>query len=867
MNPKIFDALNNEFGFTEFKEGQQEIVESILRDENVVAILPTGGGKSLCYQLPALMSEKPSIVISPMISLMKDQVDKLNTVKRRAAFINSTLTNYEAEKILREISDNKIKLLYISPEKTDSSQFRRRLSEYKFEYLFVDEAHCISEWGHNFRPSYRKISEFADALNLNKISAFTATATPEVRKDIVHQLKLTAPKIFVRGFSRPNLSLKVLTTNRKKEELLRIFSVNRTPAIVYCSTRKETEETAEFLRLHGYSVNHYHAGLSAELRKLIQDDFASGRLEVICATNAFGMGIDKNNIRTIVHYNIPASIENYYQEIGRAGRDGKPSNIYLLYSKRDSSIHKYLISNSYPTYEEVKIVYNGIADYSRVALGSLYEGEIPLDKSFYKFFAAKDLNKSKVDNAISLLKQSGYLATSSPSFSDYTIRSLLAPAEMKTYIQKIARKEYAEVLTAITGIYLSTPFSSETKINLNKIAHIINSTFSKVRESLRELDVIGIVAFNEPEEFMTVRLKTTRVRSDDLNIDFVKTEALIENQLNKLEQMVDYANTKECRMKFILNYFGEENELSCNICDNCRKPEKETVENEAVNNYLSEIILNTLQEFGDEIKSELLINALTGKSRTIKAREIPNYGSCKNYSVEELKSAIGFLNDAGKISIFNGNISIDEVEPSDKQKVEIQENSNRNYEKDLELFGKLSKVRNDASKKFNQPPYMICKDDLLREVVRKMPKNKFDFLSIRGANMRVWNKIGEDVIQTIKNFEEQNKSNPTKNTGIKIPENLLTLRSLLKRKYSLAEISKAAKLPESVVSMQIESLLAYSPETEIDGVVSSETMELINNVIADGFIELKEIKSRLPQSVTYAEIRIVLAKRNALKFL
>jgi ATP-dependent DNA helicase RecQ len=802
-----------------------------------------------------------------MISLMKDQVDKLNSVKRRAAFINSTLTNYEAEKILREIAEDKIKLLYISPEKTDSPQFRRRLSEYKFEYLFVDEAHCISEWGHNFRPSYRKISEFAEALNLTKISAFTATATPEVRKDIVRQLKLSEPKIFVRGFSRPNLALKVITTNKKKEELLRIFSFNQTPAIVYCSTRKETEETAEFLRLHGYAVNHYHAGLSAELRKLIQDDFASGRLEVICATNAFGMGIDKENIRTIVHYNIPASIENYYQEIGRAGRDGKLSNIYLLYSKRDSSIHKYLISNSYPTYEEVKIVYTGIADYSRVALGSLYEGEIPLDKSFYKFFAAKDLSKSKVDNAISLLKQSGYLVTSSPSFSDYTIRSLLAPAEMKTYIQKIARKEYAEVLTAIAGLYLSAPFSSETKINLNKIAHTINSTFSKVRDNLRELDVIGIVAFNEPEEFMTVRLKTTRVRSDELNIDFTKTEDLIENQLKKLEQMVDYALTKDCRMSFILNYFGEENELNCGICDNCSQPDKEAEENEAVNNYLSEIILNTLKDFGEEIKSELLINALTGKSRAIKAREIPNYGSCKNYSNEELKSAIDFLNDSGKVSIFNGNISINEVESLELSKEANKEQSNRDYEKDLELFGKLSKVRSDAAKKFNQPPYMICKDELLREVVRKMPRDKFDFLSISGANMRVWNKIGEDVIQTIKNFNELNQRKPTESKVNKIPENLLTVRTLLERKYSLEEISKAAKLPESVVSMQIESLLAYVPETEINGVVSDETLELINKVISDGFIDLKEIKSRLPQSITYAEIRIALAKRNAQKLL
>ncbi len=865
MKINLLEALKKEFNFTEFRDGQREIIESIMSGDEVVAILPTGGGKSLCYQLPALIADNPSIVISPMISLMKDQVDRLNRDKQKAAFINSTISSFEAENILRKFYEGKIKLLYLSPEKIESPNFRRRLNEIKWEYLFVDEAHCISEWGHNFRPSYRKIHDFSENLSLQKISAFTATATPEVRRDIVLQLHLQKPKIYVRGFERKNLALHVTKTNRKKEELLSIFSKNPTPAIVYCSTRKESEETAEFLRIQGYSVNHYHAGLSSELRKLIQDDFLSGNLEIITATNAFGMGIDKENIRTIVHYNIPASIENYYQEIGRAGRDGKRSKIYLLYSKRDSSIHKYLISNSYPTFDEVKIIYNGIADYSRTALGSLYEGNIPLDKSFYNFFSVKDLNKSKVDNAISLLQQSDYLAINSPTLSDYTIRSLIAPTEMKTYIQKIARKEYSEVLTAITEIYLSAPFKSETKINLNKVAHSINSTFNKVKDLLRELDVIGIVAFNEPEEFSTVRFKTTRVRSDDLNIDFAKTEALIENQLNKLEQMIDYAKTKECRMRFILNYFGEENNLSCGICDNCSKPKEEANNDEAINNYLSEILLNTLKDSGKEIQIKLLINALTGKSRAIKAREIPNYGNCKNYTPEELQNAIDFLNDANKVSIFNGAISIREEAKLEIKNTEEIETSVRNYDEDLELFNKLTKVRKEASKKFNQPSYMICKDELLREVVRRKPKNKFDFLSISGSNMRVWNKIGEDIIQTIKNFNELHGSTQKRKNSSKIPENLLSVKSLLERKYSLSEISKAAKLPESVVSMQIESLLAYSPETEIDGVISTDTMELINKVVADGFVDLKEIKSRLPQSITYAEIRIALAKRNAMK--
>ncbi len=858
MKINLLEALRKEFNFSEFRDGQREIIESIISGDEVVAILPTGGGKSLCYQLPALIADNPSIVISPMISLMKDQVDKLNKEKQKAAFINSTNTSFEADKILRNIHNGKIKLLYLSPEKIESPNFRRRLNEIKWEYLFIDEAHCISEWGHNFRPSYRKIHDFAENLSLKKISAFTATATPEVREDIVLQLHLEKPKIYVRGFERKNLALHVIKTNRKKEELLAVFSKNAAPAIVYCSTRKDSEETAEFLRLHGYSVNHYHAGLSAELRKLIQDDFISGNLEIITATNAFGMGIDKENIRTIVHYNIPASIENYYQEIGRAGRDRNKSGIFLLYSKRDSAIHEYLISNSYPNIDEVKTIYNGIADYSRTALGSLYEGKIPMDKSFYNFFSAKDISKSKLENGISILAQSGYLGTSSPALSDFTIRFLLAPPELKKYIQKIAKAEYAELLTVISKIYLSAPFKDETKINLNKIANNLSSSFSKVRELLRELDVIGILVFNEPQEFKTIRMQTTRVRSDDLQIDFAKTEKLIENQLAKLRQMKKYAETKSCRMDFILKYFGESKDYSCGICDNCSPANEETDESQNV--YLSEIILQTLENIDDAVSRDLLVNSLSGKSRSIKAVELPNYGTCKNYSKDELNSALDFLIDNGKVFFAEGKVYLKETAQTEEKKVKQER---PDYENELELFNKLVKIRKEAASKFNQPPYMICKDNSLREIVKKQPTNKFDFLSLTGANSRLWNKIGEDVIAAIKNFKLSRNDKLTKPaTDEKIPENLLTVRNLLSKKYSLSEIAEMVRLPESVVSMQIESLLAYKPETDISSIVSEEKISSVSQLIDEGITDIKEIKSRAGENVSYAEIRIILAKRN-----
>jgi len=335
--------LQEFFGYDNFRNGQLEIIESVIKYSNVLVVLPTGAGKSICYQIPALLSENFSIVISPLIALMKDQVDGLNRKKEVAAFINSTMTYSETENVLNKIALGSIKLLYLAPEKAESLKFAERIKELKPKNLFVDEAHCISEWGHNFRPSYLKIKEFIDHIGVKKVSGFTATATPEVREDIVLQLDFKDPKIFVRGFERENLHIRVLHSKKKKEKCLELLKDINGPAIIYTTSRKKAEEVAEFLNIKGIHCNYYHAGLTAPERRRVQEEFIQGRTEIIAATNAFGMGIDKADIRLIIHYNTPGSLESYYQEIGRAGRDGKESFCYLLHDESDMAIQNFFI--------------------------------------------------------------------------------------------------------------------------------------------------------------------------------------------------------------------------------------------------------------------------------------------------------------------------------------------------------------------------------------------------------------------------------------------------------------------------------------------------------------------------------------------
>ena len=342
------DALNvlkSYFGYSSFRKGQEEIINEIINKKDVVAIMPTGGGKSICYQVPALILEGITIVISPLISLMKDQVDGLNSMGINSAYINSSLSNLEINDILLKVKNEDIKILYIAPERLESMEFLNTISNAKVAQIAVDEAHCVSQWGHDFRSSYRRISKFINILRERPIvSAFTATATKEVREDIVKLLDLNNPKVFISGFDRENLKIIIEKGINKKAYILNYINANLDASgIIYCATRKEVDSLYELLDERGLSVTRYHAGLSDDERKVNQEDFVYDRKSIIIATNAFGMGIDKPNIRYVIHYNMPKNIEGYYQEIGRAGRDSEKSECILLFSPGDVQKQKYII--------------------------------------------------------------------------------------------------------------------------------------------------------------------------------------------------------------------------------------------------------------------------------------------------------------------------------------------------------------------------------------------------------------------------------------------------------------------------------------------------------------------------------------------
>ena len=353
--------LTDTFGHTGFRKGQWEVIENILKKGNTIAIFPTGGGKSLCYQIPAMMLSGTTIVISPLISLMKDQVDSLVENGISASFLSSSLSDHEVEHRIREMEKGRYKIVYIAPERFQSEAFSDALKKVRIPFIAIDEAHCISQWGHNFRPSYLKIKDFIQASGNPVVAAFTATANQKVQQDIVNQLSLSQCRLYIGSFDRPNLEFRV--ENPENPSLYELDYVKSHPGksgIVYAATRKNVENLFYYLKNHGMPAGMYHAGLTGEQRSRYQDGFINEGISVMVATNAFGMGIDKSDVRYIIHYNMPISVESYYQEAGRAGRDGEKAVCILLKNPDDYKLNKFLINGNYPPVKVAEALFHRI---------------------------------------------------------------------------------------------------------------------------------------------------------------------------------------------------------------------------------------------------------------------------------------------------------------------------------------------------------------------------------------------------------------------------------------------------------------------------------------------------------------------------
>jgi ATP-dependent DNA helicase RecQ len=555
------DALQQYFGFTDFREGQEEVIDSVLEGHDSVAVMPTGGGKSLCYQLPALMLDGVTLVVSPLIALMKDQVDALATRGIPTTFINSSLSYGETNRRLSEMRRGLYKLVYVAPERFRSAAFENSISELHVKLLAVDEAHCISHWGHDFRPDYLRLKQAAELMRRPQIIALTATATPQVRADISTQLGLTSPRIFVAGFARPNLALRVLHTSSDKEKLgvlKQIVARAGGSGIVYTATRKSVEQITAKLKMSGLRAEAYHGGMDEGQRTRVQDAFMGGHAQAIVATNAFGMGIDKSDIRFVVHYHLPGSIEAYYQEVGRAGRDGAESECVLMFNYADTRTHQFFIEGNHPSPEVIGQVYDQICDAGRETV-QLSAREIAS--------MAGIKNDMSVSSALGILEKAKHIERGRPSGSTLEAWMKL-PADKALAAAPEESVEDRLVRELIFSWDLND--RDHTEIDLRRIATQVEAPEARVRRALAALAARGILAYRTSYEGRGIRLLDEKP-ARPLRIDTKELAARAAAEQSKLRRMIDYCYwEKGCLQRFILNYFGDRKQIeNCGICSNC----------------------------------------------------------------------------------------------------------------------------------------------------------------------------------------------------------------------------------------------------------------------------------------------------------
>jgi ATP-dependent DNA helicase RecQ len=554
------EALQEHFGFTDFLEGQAEVIESVLAAQNAVVVMPTGGGKSLCYQLPALMLDGVTLVVSPLIALMKDQVDALAARDIPTTFINSSLGYAETNKRLSEIRRGLYKLVYVAPERFRSQAFMDAIATVKVRLFAVDEAHCISHWGHDFRPDYLRLKDAVERLGHPQIIALTATATQKVRADISEQLGLTDPRYLVAGFDRPNLALRVVHVSAEKEKLetlKRIIKTSGGSGIIYAATRKSVEQIAAKLKMSGLSVEPYHGGMGELERTRAQDSFMSGRVQAIIATNAFGMGIDKRDIRFVVHYHLPGSIEAYYQEVGRAGRDGLPADCLLLFNYADTRTQQFFIEGNHPPPELIRRVYHEIASFG------LEKIEMSARELAQRLGEKNDMS---IYSALVVLEKAGHIERGRSTEKNIIAR---LTARVDAALDQVDGDSAEGAVLRELIFNRDINDREQTEIDLNTMGRALDLDDGQIRRSLRGLSARGVISYRNAYQGRGIKLM------DDpparaLRIDTKELAARAAAEQWKLRKMIDYCYHKACLRRFILNYFGDRKKVArCQTCSVC----------------------------------------------------------------------------------------------------------------------------------------------------------------------------------------------------------------------------------------------------------------------------------------------------------
>ncbi len=585
-----------------FKPLQEEIIHSVLEGEDTFALLPTGGGKSICFQVPAMINEGICIVISPLIALMQDQVKNLQQRGIKAIALTSGIKYTELDTLLDNCIYGNYKFLYLSPERLQQDIVQERLKQMNINLIAIDEAHCISQWGNDFRPSYKKIKILRELHPHVPMIALTASATKIVADDIITELDLFQTKVFKQSFFRPNLAYWVVKTEDKTYKISQILQKYPGPSIIYVRNRKATIELSDFLNNNGYTATYYHGGVDSQEKTVRFNKWLREEVRVMVATNAFGMGIDKPNVRTVIHYNIPESIESYFQEAGRAGRDGEKSYAFLIKNENDNQRLNNQFIKVLPNVDAVKLVYRKLCNYFQISYG---EGEQTAHEfDFNSFCKVYEIHTLITYNALQFLDRCGIIRFTQRFSQKSRLKMLTTGNHLLNYLE--SNKDYEIIIKTILRTYAGI-FDEETTINIPLIVSKIDRPEKEIINILNKLGALELLEF-------TYKLSDAQViflvpREDDHTINRIKHHLVEQNtsKINKVKAILKFAeNDSECKSRQLLHYFGEENTSDCGICSYCTRKQNKKFKHDI--NQIREDIVRLLQE--KKLSSRDLIDQL-----------------------------------------------------------------------------------------------------------------------------------------------------------------------------------------------------------------------------------------------------------------
>ena len=814
MNIKPLDVLHKYYGYTSFRKGQENIITSIINKEDVLAIMPTGGGKSICYQVPALCLEGITIVISPLISLMKDQVDALKTMGIKARLINSSLSNSEYSEVLEEIENDECKIIYIAPERLDSMEFVNIIRGKNISQVAIDEAHCVSQWGHDFRVSYKKIPYFINRLDKRPIvTAFTATASNEVREDIINILNLHNPAVYITGFDRENLSINIVKSSSKNKYTLDYVENHKNESgIIYASTRKEVETIYEGLLKRNYSVAKYHAGLSNEARKEYQENFINDDIKIMVATNAFGMGIDKPNIRWVLHYNMPQSIENYYQEIGRAGRDGEDSECVLLFSPGDVHTQKYLVEVGIENSERKRVQYKKLQQMVDLVYSNTcyrknilnYFGEIFLDDCNN---CSNCLNEGEVvDKTLDAQKVISCIARMKRSFGATMIIDVLRGSKNKKVLDL--------GFDTLTTYGIMKNYSNEDlKTFINTL---VSHGFLDVVENIGPRGSFPTIKLNEQSlkvirQEIKVEFKEDKVtKSRYVENELYEMLVSLRSEIAKEEGIAPYMVFGDATLKNMASVYATNKEEMLNISGVGQ------IKYEKYGKRFEDIIEKYIEEKNID-KSKL--NTVSGKSTGLNSEYF-------------------------------------------------------NVTTDKKLYERLRDYRLSVSKLEGVLPYMILSSNTLKEISGRYPLDEEQLKDIGGIGPVKINKYGEDIINIVKEYIQENNINPKweEKKRLKLVldgdsrKNDEIALDLLNQNKDINDVADELEISVSTVLGYVYDYIKLGNNINFDIDLKCMYNENEKEMILDainrfGDEKVSVIKKVMPDYVKYESIRAVILER------